>query len=314
MKFLVVANCTRSALGYDECVNVLIFANPIAGKGRGKRIANSVAGELLKRGHKIALILEKPDTLESLTEPAPQAAIVIGGDGTLRSVAQFLIRRFPTEDFPPLLVVPLGTANLMGRHLEINWRMRAFERHLADALEQRRVAMLDGAIANGALFLLMAGVGIDGAVVHGLSRVRKGPIDFTSYALPAALALQSYAYPSMRVCVDDREVFAMAPGMAFVGNVAEYGTGFPILPHARSDDGLLDVCVLPCRSREQAIQLVLRAAAGEHLQVRGVVYTKGTRVKVESPQEIPVQLDGDAAGHTPLDIRLLPDRLPFIVP
>ena len=32
-------------------------------------------------------------------------------------------------------------------------------------------------------------------------------------------------------------------------NVAEYGTGSPVLPLAKSDDGLLAVCVLPCASR-----------------------------------------------------------------
>jgi diacylglycerol kinase family enzyme len=102
--------------------------------------------------------------------------------------------------------------------------------------------------------------------------------------------------------------------MAFVGNVSEYGTGFPILPHARSDDGLLDVCVLPCRSRADAISLVLRAAAGEHLSMPGVVYAKGTNVQIESDVRIPVQIDGEASGNTPVEIELLPVKLPFIVP
>ena len=36
------------------------------------------------------------------------------------------------------------------------------------------------------------------------------------------------------------------------------------------------------------------------------------RIGLHEP--IPVQLDGDAAGHTPLVIDLLPSRVPFIVP
>jgi YegS/Rv2252/BmrU family lipid kinase len=297
-------------------VRILVFANPIAGRGKGKGLVEGLASRLRHRGHVVTAVLEKSESInpKALANSAPDAAIVIGGDGTLRGVAQTLLDVFAIEQLPPILVVPLGTANLMGRHLGIDWKARGFEAQVASVLEIRRVVHVDVARANGQIFLLMAGVGIDGAVVHELSRVRKGPIDLTSYVLPAALALQAYSYPALRVKVDDRQVFARAPGMAFVGNVSEYGTGFPILPHARSDDGLLDICVLPCRSRPEAINLVLRAAAGEHLGVEGVVYTKGKRVRIESAESIPVQLDGEAAGHTPVEIELLEAKMPFIVP
>jgi diacylglycerol kinase family enzyme len=54
-----------------------------------------------------------------------------------------------------------------------------------------RTTQLDAATANGELFLLMAGIGLDAKIVHELDRLRSGPIDLTSYALPAALALGS---------------------------------------------------------------------------------------------------------------------------
>jgi diacylglycerol kinase family enzyme len=99
-----------------------------------------------------------------------------------------------------------------------------------------------------------------------------------------------------------------------VGNIAEYGTGFPILPHARSDDGLLDVCAMPCNSPTDLVDLFLKAAAGEHLAMEGVVYVKGKDVRVDAAEPVPVQLDGDEGGHTPLEIDLLPVKVPFIVP
>jgi diacylglycerol kinase (ATP) len=119
------------------------------------------------------------------------------------------------------------------------------------------------------------------------------------------------------VTVDGRVVFPSAPAIAFVGNVAEYGTGFPILPKARPDDGLFDVCVLPCRNRGDMLKFFLQATTGEHLMEEGVVYVKGRSVRIESAaseKPVPVQVDGDPAGHTPVEIDLLPVRLPFIVP
>lgn len=296
--------------------DVLIFANPIAGRGRGERIAARIARRLTQADLRPRVIFERADSLDpaQFKNLDAHAAVVIGGDGTLRTVCDALVRILGPERIPPIVVVPMGTANLMGRHLDVDWRDRNIDTLVVKAILARRVVMLDVAQANDKLFLLMVGVGIDAHIVHTLDRVRDGPIDLTSYILPAALALQGYDYPVIEVFVDERLVFPMGPAMAFVGNVPEYGTGFPVLTQARSDDGLLDVCVLPVKSRQELVQLAMLALAGEHVEAEGVVYTKGTHIRINAPHAVPVQIDGDPAGYTPMAIDLLPFRLPFIVP
>lgn len=297
---------------------ILIFGNPIAGRGQGQRIAQRLATRLTAEGYAVRTLMRRPDLLErdDVVRPTARAAIAIGGDGTLRAVADRIARecREAACPIPPLLVVPLGTANLMGRHLGIRWNAATLEAEVSRAIAARKVMELDAARANDKLFLLMAGVGFDAHVVHELDRVRRGPISMASYILPAALSVAAYSYPLLTVWVDGVKVFPSASGFAFVGNIAEYGTGFPILPHASPHDGVLDVCVLPCRSPLDLVPLFLKAAAGEHVRGEGVVYMKGKHVRIESPSPVPVQLDGDSAGHTPVDIDLLPVRLPFIVP
>jgi diacylglycerol kinase (ATP) len=157
-------------------------------------------------------------------------------------------------------------------------------------------------------------VGIDAAVVHELDRLRSGPINLASYALPSLLALRNYAYRPLRVEMDGQTVLDNQPAMAFVGNVSEYGTGFPILVHARSNDRLLDVCVLPCNSMSQLARLLMAAATGDHLREEGVIYAKCRSVRIDGPQPVPVQIDGESSGFTPLKIDLLPSGLAFIVP
>ena len=309
---------------------IFIFANPIAGRGRGSELARRLATGLSEHGHTVETCLDRADSFDrarlTVEDPA-RAAIVIGGDGTLRGVAHHLFleghdgiaeRRAtpaPAPPGPPLLIVPLGTANLMGRHLGIKWNKTTLVSQVAAALSRNKVVSLDTGVVNGKLFLLMAGVGFDARVVHELDRLRRGPIRIANYITPTLLALANYDYPPLKVVVDGETVVEGEPAVAFVGNLPEYGTGFPILPHARGDDGVLDVCVLPCRSRVDLVRLFVLAAVGEHVNADGVVYVKGRHVRIESHgKEAPVQVDGDPAGHTPANIDLLPIRLPFIVP
>jgi diacylglycerol kinase (ATP) len=292
---------------------VVIFANPIAGSGRGKIIAERIAGRLRADGVEARAIYERPADVGDEVLAEASAAIAIGGDGTIRGVAARLNRVADVRAIP-LLIVPMGTANLLGRHLGIKWNNRTVAEQVSRTIANHQLIHLDAARANGELFLLMAGIGLDAQVVHELDRIRVGPIDYMSYVLPAAFALAMYRFPALTVTVDEKVIAARLPAVAFVGNVREYGTGFPILPYARPDDSLLDVCVLPCANPKDLVFHLMRAITGEHLSAEGAIYTKGKTIRVESEKTVPVQIDGDAAGHTPLEIDLLPHRLAFMVP
>ena len=68
---------------------VLIFANPIAGRGQGKVIAERIAARLLREEFEPKLIFDRADAVDEqhLKQPV-RAAIAIGGDGTVRGVAR----------------------------------------------------------------------------------------------------------------------------------------------------------------------------------------------------------------------------------
>lgn len=292
---------------------VLIFANPIAGRGKGRRVAARIERRLRDSGLAVRLYFEPAASIPDELLREARAAISIGGDGTLRAVAERLLNACGDRT-PPLLVIPFGTANLMGRHLGLNWDDRNIDQQVLDAILHGSTRSVDAANANGRLFLLMAGVGIDGYIIHALERLRGGPISIASYVLPSALALMNYSYPKLCIEADGRRVFGPTGGVAFVGNAREYGTYFPILPHARTDDGLLDLCAIPCRSRAEAAQMFLYTASGDHLHAEGVVYLKVRHVRIDSDEPVAVQIDGEAAGFTPLTIDLLPTKVRFIVP
>lgn len=289
-----------------------IIANPTAGRGRGRPVAVEIARRLESAGIHATLLMDSPADAADQCLRRADAVIAIGGDGTLRAAAARCLQL--RGDIPPLLVVPMGTANLMSRHLGIDWHGGELAGRAVEAIRRGRITLLDAARANGQLFLLMAGIGLDAQIVHDLDHLRRGPIRYSSYLIPAAMTLARYRYTPMRVRVDGVEVFGMSPGVAFVANVKEYGIGFPLVPDARPDDGLLDACIIPVQGRAEALFHFLRAAAAEHLQAEGVIYARGKHIDIESDPALPMQIDGEPAGHTPVHIDVLPLRVPFIVP
>lgn len=291
-----------------------MFANPIAGRGKALRIAQALrerlGGEYAVENFSLPAVMVDPSRLAAAGRPA--AVVCIGGDGTLQGVGEVTLRRWGREP-PPILLVPLGTANLIAKHLRLPWSEPRHADRVAAALSAGRTMRIDACRCNGRLFLAVAGVGFDADVVHRLHRSRSGPITKQSYVLPTVTALRDYDFPLVRVLVDGAEVFAEAPGLVYVGNVREYGTGIPMLPHAISNDQLLDVCVLPCESKQQAVRWLMQAAINEHIGTEGAVYVRGRHVRVEAPRPVAIQLDGEAAGHTPADIQLLERPLEFVV-
>ncbi|MGC4033553.1 MAG: diacylglycerol kinase family protein [Tepidisphaeraceae bacterium] len=242
------------------------------------------------------------------------AIIAVGGDGTLRTVIDRALSLAGGTPLPPVLFVGLGTANVMQKHLKLRYPKTGVAEKVMRLLLAKKTRAVDIGTAGGQAFLLMTSVGYDAGVVHAVAKARCGPITKFSYVLPAIQQLREQAYSNVTVTVDGRTIHADAPGQVFVGNVAEYGTGMPILTTADSGDGLLDVCVIPCAGHLEFAKMVWLLASGGHRNAPGVIYARGRDVTIDADTPLPVQIDGDPAGLTPVRLGLLARRVDFIVP
>lgn len=290
-------------------MKIQVFANPKSGRGRGRQIAESLHAKLRHAGYDSGTCLEHPQALSQF--PAADALIVAGGDGTLRTVLDHARRQQLPP--PPTLFIPVGTANLMARHLEMDWSLKYFSDQALERIQRWNIQPLDAAECNGQLFLLMTTVGFDASIVHQLARRRRGPIRLASYISPTIDALLRYRQPNVKVTVDGEVLVSNQPRFVYVGNVREYGAGFPIASHARSDDGLLDVCLFPAAGYLNLLQLSLLSTVQMQMELGESIFRRGREIRIETDAPVPVQIDGDPGGFSPVDIRLLPWTVPFIV-
>ena len=284
-------------------MGAVIAFNPISGGGLARSVAAKLARSLdapLAEAHRLDA---------ALADQRPDAIVVVGGDGTIRRAAAALLRAACDA---PLVVVPAGTANLIARHLRIDTAPDTLIDGVLTRLRSGRARRLDVGLIDGSPFLVMVGVGFDAAVVQLVEAARTGPISMGSYLPAIAAALWRHEFADLDVRADSQRIWAGRPGLAFVCNLPEYGAFTPIAPQAQGDDGLLDLCVLPCERGEDLPALYLKVAAGEHLSMPDAVWTRCREATIESATPTPVQADGESAGRLPVHVRMHPRLIAFL--
>ena len=178
------------------------------------------------------------DTGERQARMAVEAGVDLviscGGDGTVTACAAGV-----AGSGVPLGVLPAGTGNLLARNLGVPLNLDAA---LAVALtgDERRV---DVGVANERPFLVMAGIGIDAAVLAGVSEALKARAGWHAYALSALRHLWD-RLTRVELRVDGGPPVRRLASGVVVGNVGTLQRNLRLLPDAVPDDGVLDVVVL----------------------------------------------------------------------
>jgi diacylglycerol kinase (ATP) len=308
----VNALATSSVRGLDR---VLMVCNPRAGSRRRTEELEALK-QLLSAQELVPETVTDLEAIGPLAESLHasgrlRAIVACGGDGTVSEV----INRAPPG--APITVFPLGTANLLAGYFGIKRDVRQMARVLAEGYQVR----VDAGSANGRVFLLMAGCGFDADVVHRLHGRRSrgaGHISYWSWARPIIESIRQYRYPRLRlVCyprgggepeiVDDAH-------WAFAVNLPVYAAKLRVAPHARADDGLFDVCTFRGGSLIHGLGYVGLVLLGLHKHLWTYRCTTAERLRIESDEPVPYQLDGDPGGMLPLDIEMLRGRVTLVVP
>ncbi len=219
--------------------------------------------------------------------------LACGGDGTVRNVAQVL-----ANSGTALGLLPTGTTNLLARNLSLrlNNPVRAARIALSGtnrAIDVCRVLIDEG--AEEKVFLVMAGMGFDAAIMAGVtpqSKARLGPL---AYFVSGFRALRAPSAP-ITLAVDDRFEPVRQVRTVVVGNCGRLLGGLVLLPAAKVDDGVLDVVSIGPRSILGWLAVTARVLARRRRGHRIVQHWQGRTVILSSEAPLQAQLDGDPVG------------------
>ena len=286
---------------------VAIQRNPTSGTGKRTQPIHDLIRQLRVIGILPRLYSSRTDFDAAVTDPARRphllAAVAAGGDGTVLD----LVNRHPEL---PLCVLPLGTENLLAKHLKIPRGGRA----VADMIARGHRLRLDLGRLNGRHFLVMVSIGLDADVVHQVHAGRQGGhVRHISYIRPMMNSLWRFRPQTLRVTVDE-DADVHEGQLVVVATLASSALNLGVVPNAHGGDGVLDARVFSVRSVSGLMQMVWSIWRGTHEHSREVIRLTGRRFRIESDTPVPLQADGDPAGMTPAEITIEPLAVEFIVP
>jgi diacylglycerol kinase (ATP) len=258
---------------------------------------------------------ERPGHLAELARAAARDGatllVVVGGDGSVHEVVDGLLQ----ADLAPrveLAVLPLGTGKDFAGSLRIPRRLDA----AIEVARTGRARTIDAGRATyetadgeaAAYFANFAGAGISGAIARRANRTTKalgGRISF----LWATIAVFSRWRPvEMEIEIDgERRGVRLLEALAMNGDYT--AGGMWIAPEARPDDGSFDVVLIGDFSKREFATTFPKIYRGRHVSHPKVEIVRARELRVSAPSPLPIVLDGEQPGTTPVRFELVPGAL-----
>lgn len=230
--------------------------------------------------------------------------IAAGGDGTINEIINGL-----AGTRTALGALPIGTMNVWIRELGLPLQPRA----AAEALLRARIRPIDLGRAGDRYFLLMAGIGFDAAVVNEVRSRDKRAFGALAYVLRALDLATRFRGVRVRLTVDGKLLRRRAL-LIVLGNSQLYAGVMKITARASIDDGLLDLCFIKGSSLIEAPLRLLSIFLQRHTLDSKIEYHRARSIRIEARTRLPVQVDGDYIGHTPITIEAIPGALYALLP
>jgi diacylglycerol kinase (ATP) len=216
-----------------------------------------------------------------------------------------------------LALFPQGTGDDFARALGIRGR---FEDALAVARDGRvreidagRVTFRSGDGEAEGFFCSMAGVGMSGAVARRLMTTTKALGGKAAGVIAIVAIFSRWTNVELRVDVDGESRAGLMQDV-LVANTEYHNGGMNLCPGADPDDGVLDVLVVGDVTKRELLKEFPKLYRGTFLPHPKAELLRGRSVTVESETPLPIELDGEQPGTTPVRFEVLRQALRVRVP
>jgi YegS/Rv2252/BmrU family lipid kinase len=271
---------------------------------RGKRSAARARSLLENAGLVFDLVLEVPDGRQlgaALTRALaldPVLVVAGGGDGTLSRCAAALAYRDTV-----LGILPLGTTNNFARSLGIPLDLpRAVE-----AITAGKVADVDLGVANGRYFANVAGLGLSARVAVETNSAMKRRLGRLAYVISGLRILARHKPFTARLTGASGSTRLTTHQLVIANGGYHGGTA---ISGAGIDDRRLSVFKIGTGHRAA---FLLDLGTFMLSPVHPAAGFSSAALTIETEKPVPIELDGEPAGVTPVRVEVAPEALKIMV-
>jgi diacylglycerol kinase (ATP) len=290
-----------------------LISNPKTGRyASRRRPVEELAQRLESLGVKVDLRLTQgPGDATTIAARAARNGssdvIVAGGDGTINEAIQGL-----AGTKARLAIIPRGTGNVLAHELGLPLDDEQAVKIAAQG-KSRQIYLglaIDETTQESRHFVLMAGIGLDAAVVRRVQPSWKKRIGKGAFWISGLSHLATW---NLRPFILEINGHKYTSTFATIGNAAKYGGDLAITPGARLDQPEFEVCIIDTRSRLRYLRLLSYAMRnGMPRNTSEVQFVNTTTVKAHGDAH--VQIDGEFIGHLPMRFEIAQHSLEIIVP
>jgi YegS/Rv2252/BmrU family lipid kinase len=252
------------------------------------------------------------------TDSGYRYLIAVGGDGTVNEVANGILGSTHSSN-TILGILSAGTACGFARSLNIAQDYVG----ACSLLTGTGRALIDVGVVQcwsqkrplQRFFVNVASAGFAATIVDAWKRLptRFGRnISHTLRIADGLRSLSTYRNKWIKLKVGNK-VETICACAVVVANGQYFADGMQIAPHARLDDGLLDVVIVGDVGKSELLKLWPRLYSGNHIGHPKIREEKTTAVTIESDEQLLIEADGDILGESPVSFRVIPSALTVVV-
>ena len=257
-------------------------------------------------------------------EAGADLVVAVGGDGTVRAVAEAHV-----GPGVPKGLMPLGTGNLLARNLDVpvgdplaalqlaldgtdkkidvGWlRVTRWESEMDDDVAEAADDLpADTDVPRDHIFLVIAGLGFDAAMVADADDDLKAKVGWIAYFVAGIRHLNGRRL-RVRMSLDGGAAQTVRVRSLLVGNCGKLPGGITLLPDAVLDDGILDVAAIDTRGSIAGWAQLFGEVVLQGVGVRNELPAKIGRIDHSRAKDVRVtvnggtehvQVDGDIVGR-----------------
>lgn len=288
-----------------------LIYNPTSGREQVKRQLPYILNRLERCGYEASAhaTISGDDAIDAARQAVDRnfdLVVAAGGDGTINEVVNGLAEQ-PRR--PKLALIPAGTTNDFARAMGIPRTIEG----ACDIIEDGAEMPIDIGKVNDSYFINIAGGGKLTELTYEVPSKLKTMLGQLAYYLKGMEMLPSLKPAPVRIEYDGK-LFEGEIMLFLISNTNSVGGFEKLAPDATIDDGMFDLIILKKANLAEFVRVATLALRGEHLANDNLIYTKASRVKVYTEEEMHLNLDGEEGGLLPAEFENLYRHIKMIVP